>query len=534
MTKKQPDYFAFDEYRNRLAKLQKLKELGVEPYPHHYQPTTTVEEIVKTFQDREVEDFETAKQSSTNPVKIAGRVVLSRPMGTNIFVHLQEGKERIQVLFNRGVTEVIGLPEGTEITPHKFLEKWVDLGDFVGVEGQFFRTQKGELTIFAKKAILLSKSLLPLPDKHSGLKDKEIRYRKRWLDLIANPEVFEIFRMRSRIFVLLREYFALHGFLEVETPVLSSIYGGANARPFTTHLNALHQDMYLRIALEIPLKELIIGGFQRVYEMGRLFRNEGIDATHNPEFSMVEAYAAYWDYNDVMKFTEELYAYAAKGLFGTTKIGMRKDRQGNEHEIDLKTPWIRISMKDSIKKYVGIDVDPLSDDEIRKILFERTELDRDKIKKGKRGILIASLFGELVEPHLIQPHHITDHPVETTPLCKYHRDPKERAEGIVERFESFLLGMEITNAYTELNDPVIQRALLEEQERLLMAGDDEANPVDEDFLEAISQGMPPTGGVGIGLDRMVMILTGASSIRDVLFFPMMKTETEAKPAPTPV
>jgi lysyl-tRNA synthetase class 2 len=270
---------------------------------------------------------------------------------------------------------------------------------------------------------------------------------------------------------------------------------------------------------------LIIGGFQRVYEMGRLFRNEGIDATHNPEFSMVEAYAAYWDYNDVMKFTEELYAYVAMGLFGTTKIGIRKDKQGNEHEIDLQTPWIRMTMKESIQKYVGLDVDALSDADMCRILLDKTDVDPDKIKTAKRGILIATIFGELVERHLVQPHHITDHPVETTPLCKYHRDAAERAQGIVERFESFLLGMEITNAYTELNDPVVQRALLEEQDRLLLAGDEEAHPIDEEFLEAICQGMPPTGGVGIGLDRMVMILTGVHSIRDVLFFPLMRTET---------
>jgi len=522
----QPEYFAFDEYKTRLSKLEKFRELGVEPYPHSYQPTTTVEELIKA--SPEALDFEAAKESSSSPIKIAGRVVLSRPMGTNIFVQLQEGKDRIQVLFNRGVAKVVGLSEDGEVTAHKFLEKWVDLGDFLGVEGQLFRTQKGELTIFAKEVTFLSKSLLPLPDKHSGLKNKELRYRKRWLDLISNPEVFELFRMRSRIFVLLREYFAAHHFLEVETPVLSSVYGGANARPFTTHLNALHQDMYLRIALEIPLKELIIGGFQRVYEMGRLFRNEGIDATHNPEFSMVEAYAAYWDYHDVMKFTEELYAYVAKGLFGTTKIGMRKDRQGNEHEIDLQTPWIRLTMKESIQKYAGFDMDALSDVEMRQILLEKTDIDPAKIKSAKRGILIASFFEFFVEHHLIQPHHITDHPVETTPLCKYHRLPEEREKGIVERFESFLLGMEITNAYSELNDPVIQRSLLEEQERLLLAGDEEANPIDEEFLEAISQGMPPTGGVGIGLDRMVMILTGASSIRDVLFFPLMRTETAAE------
>lgn len=528
-----PEYFEFEEYKNRVAKLQKMRELGVEAYPHTYRPSHSADDIFAKIDELEVGDFEQAKEGKSEKVKIAGRLMLSRPMGTNIFVHLQDGKTRIQVLFNRKETKVTDYPEEAEMTSHKFLEKGIDLGDFLGVEGHIFRTQKNEITVFAKEVTFLSKSILPLPDKHSGLKNKETRYRKRWLDLIANPEVYEVFQMRSRMFSLIRSYCSGLDFLEVETPVLQSVYGGANAKPFTTKLNALHMDMYLRIALEIPLKELIVGGMKRIFEIGRLFRNEGLDATHNPEFTSLEAYAAYWDYNDVMKFTEELFAHVAKGLFGSTKVGTRHDRQGKAHEIDFKTPWARISMKDSIRKYANIDVDSMSDEEMRTLLIEKSNMCETKVKNAKRGILISSIFEEFVEHHLIQPHHITDHPIETTPLCKLHRDPEEKEKGIVERFESFVLGMEIANAYTELNDPLMQRELLEEQERLLYAGDEEANPIDEDFLEAICQGMPPTGGVGIGLDRMIMLFSGMTSIRDVLFFPMMKPESAA-PKPEPV
>jgi lysyl-tRNA synthetase class 2 len=336
----------------------------------------------------------------------------------------------------------------------------------------------------------------------------------------------ETFKLRSKILANIRAYFAKSDFMEVETPVLERVYGGAQAAPFTTHLNALHMNMYLRIALEISLKKLIVGGFSRVYEIGKLFRNEGIDATHNPEFTSVECYASYWDYNDVMRFTEGLYEFLAKELFGTSKIGFRKDKKGNEHEIDVAAPWIRISMIDSIKKYADIDVNNLSDEEMREILINKETIDPAQIKKMPRGILTAKLFEEFVEEHLIQPHFIIDHPIETTPLCKPHRDPELAKKGIVERFEGFILGSEICNAYTELNDPLLQRKLLEAQDRLLQAGDAEANPIDEEFLEAICQGMPPCGGLGIGIDRLIMLFSGESSIRDVIYFPLMKQVTE--------
>ena len=518
----QPEYFNFDEYKTRLAKLEEIKALGIDPYPHSYCPSHEVKSLLSQYKDQEVGTYEEAVEKSSDHVCVGGRVVLHRGMGKNIFAQIQEGAARVQVMFNRDLTKVNGYPENAELSSHKFLEKKIDLGDIIGVEGHLFRTQKGELTIFATEVKLLCKSLLPLPDKHGGLSDKEIRYRKRWLDLISNPEVLETFEMRSKIISLMRGYYAKHDFIEVETPTLERLYGGAQARPFITELNAMHMQMYMRIALEISLKKLIVGGMNRVFEIGKLFRNEGIDATHNPEFTMVESYAAYWDYNDVMRFTEGMYEYIAKTLFGSTKIGIRKDRRGHEHEIDLKTPWIRMTMADSIREYAGIDMSKLSDDDLKAHLLDKTNLDSDKIKDASRGEIKTMLFEEFVEHKLIQPHFITDHPIESTPLCKLHRNPEIAKQGIVERFEGFILGTEICNAYSELNDPILQRNLLERQERLLEAGDDEANPLDEDFLEAINQGMPPCGGVGIGIDRLVMLFTNQQSIRDVLFFPIMK------------
>jgi lysyl-tRNA synthetase class 2 len=524
----EPDYFSFEEYQNRLTKLEEIKALGINPYPHTYCPTHEIDAILNQYKDQELLGFEEAEAKKTDFVALSGRIVLHRSMGKNIFAQIQEGSSRIQVLFNRDHTNVKDLPIDKELSAHKFLEKKLDLGDIIGVEGHLFRTHKGELTVYVTEVSLLCKSLLPLPDKHSGLTNKEARYRKRWVDLISHPEVMETFKLRSKILANIRAYFAKSDFMEVETPILERVYGGAQAAPFTTHLNALHMNMYLRIALEISLKKLIVGGFSRVYEIGKVFRNEGIDATHNPEFTSVECYASYWDYNDVMRFTEGLYEFLAKEIFGTSKIGFRKDKKGNEHEIDVAAPWIRISMIDSIKKYANIDVEDLSDEEMREILIKKETIDPDQIKKMSRGILTAKLFEEFVEEHLIQPHFIIDHPIETTPLCKLHRDPELAKKGIVERFEGFILGCEICNAYTELNDPLLQRKLLEAQDRLLQAGDAEANPIDEEFLEAICQGMPPCGGLGIGIDRLVMLFTGESSIRDVLYFPLMRQQTAEK------
>lgn len=519
-----PEYHQFEEYRNRRQKLEELLTLGIDPYPPKYAPTHTSGILHDKYKDLPVGDSEAAASGSTDTARVAGRLVLFRSMGKNAFAQLQDEQGRIQIMLNRELTEVEGFKREShpETTPIKFIEKKIDLGDIIGVEGHLFRTHTGELTLFAKKVTILCKTLLPLPDKHSGLTDKGVRYRKRWLDLISNQEAFQKLKLRSLILQELRRYMESYQFLEVETPILQNLYGGAEARPFTTQIHALDQEMFLRISLEISLKKLIIGGFSRVYEVGKVFRNEGIDKTHNPEFTLLEAYAAYWDYNDMMVFTEKLFEHIALRLFGTTELKIDKD--GQVYDISVKTPWKRMTMKESIQHYAGINIDSLKDDQVRWILKEKTDLDHTEINKAKRGQLIALIFEELVEKHLIQPHHIIDHPIETTPLCKPHRDPKARAEGLVERFESFILAAEFSNSYTELNDPVLQRALLEEQAEKRLAGDEEASPLDEEFIEAICQGMPPTGGLGIGIDRMVMLFTNAASIRDVLFFPLIRHE----------
>lgn len=515
-----PDYHKHEAFLTRSAKLQEIEEMGMDPYPAVFQPTYSAGDLISKYGEQKVGTFAEAEGAKTDFASVSGRIVLFRPMGTNIFAQILDETEKMQLLFNRDHTLVDGLKGGEK--PLKFIEKKLDLGDIIGVEGHLFRTEKGELTVYVKKLTLLCKTLLPLPDKHLGIVDKGTRYRKRWLDLITHPEVSKQLRLRSQLVASVRKYHEEFGFTEVETPILQNIYGGAQAKPFVTHHNALSQDMYCRIALEIALKKLVVGGMNRVYEIGKVFRNEGIDKTHNPEFTMLEGYAAYWDYNDVMVFIENLYSRLAVEVFGTTVIGKRKDKKGVEHEIDFKTPWIRMTMKEAIEKYGGLNVDALTEDQMREKL--QGLLPEEKYKQAPRGLLTAMLFEEFAEEHLIQPHHITDHPIETTPLCKLHRNPKERAEGIVERFETFILGMECCNAYTELNDPVMQRKLLEEQAMMRESGDEEANPLDEEFIEAICQGMPPTGGYGIGIDRLCMLFAGVDSIRDVLFFPVMRPE----------
>lgn len=521
-TNTKPEYHEHEEFQNRSKKLKEIRELGIDPYPATYSPNHTPAGLQKEFDQYPVGDSEQAGAGTTPLVRISGRLMLYRSMGKNAFAQIQNDTGTIQIMFNRDQTKVQGYPENSEESPYKFIEKKIDLGDILGIEGHLFRTHKGELTIFAKNVTLLCKTLLPLAEKHSGLADKELRYRKRWLDLISNTHVIEKFKTRSYILKYIRDYFGQQEFIEVETPILQSVYGGAEARPFETHLNALEQDMFLRISLEIPLKKLIVGGLQRIYEIGRAFRNEGIDRTHNPEFTMIEAYAAYWDYNDMMKLVENLFEKLALSLYGTTKVPHQFEEGGEIIEIDMKAPWRRLSMKESIKVYGKLDVDTLSDQQIRDILEKSGQCDMKKIKKLSRGLLIGALFEVVAEPHLIQPHHIIDHPIETTPLCKLHRDPELKKQGLVERFESFIVCKEVCNAYTELNDPEIQRELLEGQAARRDSGDEEAAPLDEEFIEAICQGMPPTGGVGIGIDRLIMIMTNSHSIRDVLYFPWMK------------
>lgn len=524
MTFPLPEYHSHEEFQNRSRKLQEIRDLGVDPYPPKFVTTQKTAQVILDAEGKEIGHSEEAAEKKTQHVFVSGRLVLFRAMGKNAFAHIQDETGRIQVMFNRDLTKVAGYTPTEELSNLKFIEKKLDLGDILGVEGYLFKTQRGELTVFAHTVTLLCKSLLPLPDKHSGLADKGVRYRKRWLDLITHPDSLARFRLRSRILFAVRHYFEEAGFEEVETPILQNIYGGANARPFTTHLHALHQDMFLRISLEISLKKLIIGGMQKIFEIGRNFRNEGIDKTHNPEFTMLEAYAAGWDYRDMMEFTEGLFESIALELFADTKVRFTPEGEGTAHVIDLKAPWKRMTMKEAIRTYAHLDVDKMTDSEMRTRLLKESHIDPKNVNHAPRGVLISMLFEEFAESHLIQPHHIIDHPIETTPLCKPHRDPASRKEGLVERFESFILGREMCNSYTELNDPELQRKLLVEQAEKKEKGDLEANPLDEEFIEAICQGMPPTGGVGIGIDRLVMLLTGAESIRDVLLFPLMKPE----------
>jgi lysyl-tRNA synthetase class 2 len=387
--------------------------------------------------------------------------------------------------------------------------KKLDLGDIIGVKGTIFRTKMGEISVYAEEFELLAKSVRPLPEKFHGLKDVEIRYRQRYLDLISNPEVKEIFVKRTEIIKAMREFLDSKGFLEVETPILQKIYGGANARPFKSFLHDLKMDIYMRISDELYLKRLVTGGFEKVYEIGKDFRNESIDRTHNPEFTVMECYWAYVDYNDMMKLTEEMIEFIAKKVLGKTKI----EYQGNK--IDLKAPWKRMTMKDSIKKFAEIDLDEYNDEELMDLLRNyNIGYEGD----FSRGIATQLIFEELVETKLIQPIFITDHPRESTPLCKLHRKHKD----LIERFEPFICGMELGNSYTELNDPELQKELLEKQARELVKGTEEAHPMDEDFIKSVEFGMPPMGGLGIGVDRLIMILTDSASIRDVIFFPFMK------------
>jgi len=490
----------------RREKLDKLRDLGINPYPADLYPVNHTSKQVK-------EHFDEGKK-----VIIAGRLMSMRVQGKASFAQLQDSEGRIQVYFNRD--EIC--PGEDKTMYNEVFKKLLDFGDFVGIEGELFTTQVGEKTVKVKAFTLLSKSLKPLPlpkEKdgivHDAFTDPEQRYRQRYADLVVNPQVKEVFIKRTKLFNAMRLFFNDAGYFEVETPVLQPIAGGAAARPFVTHHNSLDMPLFMRIANELYLKRLIVGGFDGVYEFSKNFRNEGMDRTHNPEFTAMEIYVAYKDYNWMMDFCEQLLEYCATAVNGTTKATF------GEHHIDFKAPYARITMADSIKHFTGFDINGKTEDEIR-AAAKGMHIDvDDTMGKGK---LIDEIFGEKCEANYIQPTFITDYPKEMSPLCKEHRENPE----LTERFELMVCGKEIANAYSELNDPIDQRARFEHQMELAQKGDDEATgTIDYDFLRALEYGMPPTSGMGIGMDRLIMFLTNNQSIQEVLFFPQMKPEKKA-------
>jgi len=484
--------------RTRLEKLERLKARGIEPYPHRYRRTHTIAEALSLFLDREAEGL----RDPIGPVSLAGRVVAQRRMGKLAFWDIRDGSGKIQLCFRHDL-----------LNGQFELLKDLDLGDIIGATGSLFRTQTGEITLLVHEFTLLAKSLHPLPEKWHGLTDPEKRFRQRYLDLIANPEVRTIFERRSRIISAIRHFLEEQGFIEVETPVFQSIAGGAAARPFTTYHQALEETLYLRIATELHLKRLIIGGFDKVFEIGRVFRNEGLSTRHNPEFTTLESYEAYADYNRVMQMVEEMVAEVAVKVLGTTRITY----QGQA--IDLSPPWRRVTLREMILERCGVDFERLTDyDSLTRALQEKG-LWRQEWEARTWGKVIDKLIDAYLEPHLIQPTFVLDYPVEISPLAKRKPDNPR----LVERFEAFIGGMEIANAFTELNDPLEQRRRFEEQLKLREAGgEEEGEVVDEDFLRALEYGMPPTGGLGIGIDRLVMLLTDQPSIREVILFPLLR------------
>lgn len=485
----------------RVQKLHAIRAMGIEPYPYRFETTHHSVDIASSFDDL---------SASEDEVQMAGRLIVTRGHGKAAFADLRDAKGRFQIYVRLDIV-------GDEAFA---LWKLLDIGDFIGVAGPVFKTRTGHITVQVRHLALLSKAIRPLPVPkeemrdgervvHDPFSDKELRYRRRYLDLALNPDVQAAFRKRSAIVSAMREFLDARGFLEVETPVLQPLYGGASARPFVTHHHVLDMPLYLRIADELYLKRLIVGGLERVYEIGKNFRNEGIDRTHNPEFSMLELYQAYADYSDMMAIAEALYGFVAEKVNGSTTL----EYQGQK--IDLTPPWPRLSMLDAIEKYGGIDAARASDAELE-AACER--LGSDIEPGAERGVSINALFEACVEPRLIQPTFITDYPRAVSPLAKAHRNAKD----LTERFELFINGWEMANAFSELNDPVEQRERFVQQQALRDRGDDEAQVLDEDYLRALEHGMPPTGGLGIGVGRMVMLLADAPSIRDVILFPHMR------------
>jgi len=483
---------------SRYSKLDHLRQSGIDPYPPRFVRTCDNAAATAMFEAVESDD---TPETTTPSISLGGRIMSMRVMGRAAFLDIRDGSGTIQALLRENV---LGDAYG--------LLKDLDLGDHLGVSGPVMRTRTGQVTIEAHELTITSKGMKPLPEKFHGLRDTETRYRQRYLDLIANPEVMPVFAIRSKIIERIRAFFQSQGFLEVDTPILVPVAGGAHARPFITHHNTLDQQLYLRIATELYLKRLIIGGFDKVYELGRVFRNEGIDQDHNPEFTLLESYQAYADYNDIMTMVESLVSTVAMEVLGTTQV------QYGDQLIDFAPPWKRVDFRQELKDLSGVDIDAYTDDESLK--HRAAELGLDIEPKDGRAKVIDKLFSSYVEPRLAQPTFVLDYPVIMSPLAKAKPD----SPGYVERFEAFAAGMEIANSYTELNDPAVQRERFENQEALrLMLGDDETDRLDEDFLIALEYGMPPTGGLGIGIDRLVMLLAGQTSIRDIMLFPQMRT-----------
>lgn len=487
--------------QRRIDELNELKAKGFQPFAYSFNVTHKSTEIKENFDELESKD-----------VAIAGRIMAIRRMGKASFAHIQDDKGKIQIYLKKD-----------EIGEAYNAFKLLDIGDIIGVDGFVFKTRTGEISVHSKSLALLTKSVRPIPiakettDEsgnkviHDQFTDKELRYRQRYVDLIVNPEVKDVFVKRSKIITEMRKFLDEKGMLEVETPILQPLYGGAAARPFVTHHNTLDMELYLRIADELYLKRLIVGGFDGVYEISKDFRNEGMDKTHNPEFTMMELYAAYKDYNWMMEFVEEMVNNICQNVFGTSEFEVEG------HQISFKAQWKRVSMVESIMEETGIDILSASEDELKEEIKKRGgEIDGTENK----GTLIDELFELTVQPKLIEPTFLIDYPLELSPLAKKHRDKN----GLVERFEGFIVGREICNAFSELNDPIDQRERFEEQRKYGEAGDQEAHQIDEDFIRSLEYGMPPTAGLGVGIDRLVMLLTNQKSIRDVIFFPQMRPQ----------
>lgn len=484
----------------RRSKLDELRELGMDPFGHKFNRTHWANNLLSKYGDMSAEELDELAVE----VSLAGRVMQVRKMGKAGFAHLQDQTGRIQIYVRKDAVSE------NEYETFKLL----DLGDLIGVVGKVFKTKTGETSVKVEKLTFLTKSLYPLPDKFHGLKDVELRYRQRYVDLIMNPEVKQTFVMRSKIIQAMRRYLDDRGYLEVETPTMHTIAGGAAARPFVTHHNALDMQLYMRIAIELHLKRLIVGGLEKVYEIGRVYRNEGISTRHNPEFTMLELYEAYVDYEDIMRLTEDMIASIAQEVLGTKKI------QYQDQEVDLNTPWRRVSMVDLVKEATGVDFSrQMSDEEAHQLAKEHKVPVEDTMTFGH---IVNAFFEHFVEHTLIQPTFVTGHPVAISPLAKKSEsDPR-----FTDRFELFIVGREHANAFSELNDPLDQRKRFEDQLVEREQGNDEAHEMDEDFVRALEYGMPPTGGLGIGVDRLVMLLTDAPSIRDVLLFPHMRERSQ--------